>query len=70
MQKMQIAGVYTEPRKQLGKVMTPKQADKKLEQIEKLAREIELDGELKQIDERYSFCAKWIETDINDVSLD
>jgi len=49
--------------------MTPEQADEKLEKIESLAREIEFDEELKKIDERYNVVAKWIETDINDVSL-
>lgn len=50
--------------------MTPIEADNKLEQIANLAEQIERDEELKKTDERYSILAKWIDTDIDCVSLD
>lgn len=49
--------------------MKKREADKKLAKIEELASQIEHDEELKQIDERYSVCAQWIDTDIDNVSL-
>jgi hypothetical protein len=49
--------------------MNIKQADKKLERIRMLAEEIEDDEQLKKLDERYSITAKWIDTDIKNVSL-
>ena len=49
--------------------MTPEQADDKLDQIERLAREIEDDEELRQADERYYITAKWIGTDIETASV-
>ena len=45
-------------------------ADEKIEEIQRLAREIESDEELKAVDERYSVMAGWIDTDIENVSLD
>lgn len=49
--------------------MTKQEADEKLEIISRLAREIEEDPELFNEDERYSICAMWIDTDINNVSV-
>ena len=49
--------------------MTKQEADEKLQQIEQLAEEIENDKELMAIDERYTITAKWIDTDIEHVSL-
>lgn len=49
--------------------MTTEEADEKLETIRKLAEEIEEDVELAKIDERYWITAKWIDTDITNVSL-
>ncbi len=47
--------------------MMPEQADEKLREIERLAREIEEDEELQGIDPRYAVTAKWIDTDIENV---
>lgn len=48
-----------------GEVMNVKDADAKLDIINRLAREIESDAELRGIDSRYWILAKWIETDVN-----
>jgi hypothetical protein len=50
--------------------MQPKQADKILKKIEELAARIESDKQLESIDPRYAITAKWIDTDITNVSLD
>tara|TARA_R110000787_G_scaffold44623_1_gene109420 strand:- start:21 stop:173 length:153 start_codon:yes stop_codon:yes gene_type:complete len=50
--------------------MNKYRAEEKIEMIQKLASEIEHDDELKSIDERYSIMASWIDTDIDNVSLD
>ena len=50
--------------------MNKHRADEKIEEIQQLARDIENDHELKGIDERYSVMASWIDTDIDNVSLD
>lgn len=49
----------------MGYIVNTKQADKKLEQIRKLAEELENDKELLNIDPRYSITARWIDTDID-----
>ena len=49
--------------------MTVDQADKKIAQIESLAREIEYDEELKKIDRRYSIAAQWVDLGVDNVSL-
>ncbi len=50
--------------------MTPAQADVKLREIQKLSDQIEFDKELEKTDERYRILAKWIDTDIQNVSVD
>lgn len=50
--------------------MTKQEADDIFEEIERLARLVEFDDELKEIDERYSISAKWIDTDISCCSVD
>lgn len=42
------------------------EADEKLDQIAKLASEIEHDKELMDEDDRYSITASWINTDITE----
>ena len=49
--------------------MTTDEADEKLEQIARLAEEIEKDNNLAEIDERYRVTAKWIDVDIDNTSL-
>jgi len=49
--------------------MNTDQADEILDQIENLATQIELDEELAEADGRYKITAKWIDTDITNVSL-
>lgn len=44
-------------------------ADMMLKAIQRMAEEIEEDDELAKIDERYRYCAKWIDADISNVSL-
>lgn len=50
--------------------MTTEEADEIFEEIERLAQLVEDDAELKKQDPRYSIAAKWIDTDIDCVSLD
>ena len=49
--------------------MTIDEADEILSKINDLALEIEEDKELQRVDPRYAILAKWIETDIDSVSL-
>ena len=49
--------------------MTIDEADEILSKINDLALEIEEDKELQRVDPRYAILAKWIETDIDAVSL-
>ena len=49
--------------------MNIQEANEKIKIIESLALEIELDEELKSIDERYSIAAKWCDMDIENVDL-
>lgn len=49
--------------------MQPEEADGILEQIKVLSWKIEMDEELSKIDDRYRITAKWIDTDIDNVSL-
>lgn len=49
--------------------MRPEEADVLLAQINDLAWKIEMDEELSKIDERYRITAKWIDTNIDNVSL-
>jgi len=50
--------------------MKVSQAEKKIARIQELALEIENDEELRDIDERWSVMAGWIEVDIDNVSLE
>ncbi len=49
--------------------MTTDDADELLQQIADLALRIEEDDELARADPRYAILAKWIDTDIDTVSL-
>lgn len=49
--------------------MNRQKANEKLDEIRRLAEELEEDEELKGIDERYSILAMWIETDLDTVSI-
>jgi predicted house-cleaning noncanonical NTP pyrophosphatase (MazG superfamily) len=48
--------------------MTTEEADELLAKIEDMAREIEEDKELEELDPRYGIVAMWIDTDINSVN--
>lgn len=49
--------------------MDIEKANEIFEEIERLARLVENDKELQEIDERYSITAKWIDTDISCCSV-
>lgn len=49
--------------------MTTDEADEMLSKIADMALLIEEDAELERIDLRYSILAKWIETDLDTVSV-
>ena len=49
--------------------MKKHEADEIFSQIEQLASKVEHDEELKQIDERYSVTASWVDVDITNTSL-
>ena len=49
--------------------MKKHEADEIFDQILKLAQQVEHDEELKQIDERYSVTAGWIDLDVSNTSL-
>ena len=50
--------------------MNTKEAGVIIDKIHELARSIEIDEELKSIDERYSISASWCDLDISMVSLE
>lgn len=49
--------------------MTTDEADELLSQIADMALQIEEDAELERADPRYSILAKWIETNLDTVSV-
>ena len=49
--------------------MTTDEADELLSKIADMALIIEEDAELERIDPRYAIIAKWIETDLDTVSV-
>lgn len=49
--------------------MTIEEADEILSKINDLALEIEEDKDLQRVDPRYAIVAKWIDTDVDSVTL-
>lgn len=47
--------------------MTIDEADSIIEQIDRLAEQIENDKELEALDPRYKIMASWLETSVDDV---
>ena len=49
--------------------MNIEEAEVIFSEIQELATKVELDEELKKIDERYSISASWIDTDVSNITL-